>query len=49
VRLAVNEVECARQEIAASKTTRRLREEALQAEKGRFGVSTISSAINSIG
>jgi outer membrane protein len=38
VRLAVNEVERSRQQITASKATRLLQEEALQAEKERFDV-----------
>jgi outer membrane protein len=45
VRLAVSEVERARQQITASAATRRLREEAVRAEQERFRVGTSTSLL----
>ena len=45
VRLAVNEVERAREQIGASKVTRQLEEEKLQAEKERFDVGAGTSLL----
>ena len=45
VRLAVSEVERARQQITASAATRRLREEAVRAEQERFRVGTSTSQL----
>jgi outer membrane protein TolC len=45
VRLAVNEVERARQQISASKVTRRLEEQALRAEKEMFDVGSSTALL----
>jgi outer membrane protein TolC len=45
VRLALNEVERARQQITASKATRTLREETLKAEKERFDVGATTALL----
>jgi outer membrane protein TolC len=45
VRLAVNEVERARQQIAASRATRILQEKTLEAEKERFKVGSSTSLL----
>jgi outer membrane protein len=45
VRLAFNEVDRTRQQIAASKATRTLREETLEAEKGRFDVGASTALL----